>query len=180
MLGRRMLPLLLVVFVTVANAQVYTWVDEEGQKHFSSQPPVAQPVEPVKINHGYIGEGAPVTPQTPYATPSSTSKVAKPSKRQMCTSAIRWGHEDLEDLKTLSTALMKSGQLSAADNAKVQKDLATGGAMMSMQDCLSSSGESEKRYRCVSEGLGLMICSGAVEDAMKNAMAEGYKKAKKQ
>jgi len=180
MLGRRMLPLLLVVFVTVANAQVYTWVDEKGQKHFSSQPPVAQPVEPVKINHGYIGEGAPVTPQTPYATPSSTSKVAKPSKRQMCTSAIRWGHEDLEDLKTLSTALMKSGQLSAADNAKVQKDLATGGAMMNMQDCLSSSGESEKRYRCVSEGLGLMICSGAVEDAMKNAMAEGYKRAKKQ
>ncbi len=178
--GRRMLPLSLMLFVTLAHAQVYTWVDEKGQKHFSSQPPVAQPVEPVKINHGYIGDGTAVAPQTPYATPSSSSKEAKPSKRQMCTSAIRWGHEDLEDLKTLSTAMMKSGQLSATDNAKVQKDLATGGTMMNMQDCLSSSGESEKRYRCVSEGLGLMLCSGAMEDAMKKAMAEGYKKAKKQ
>lgn len=176
MLGRRMLPLSLLLLTALANAQVYTWVDEKGQKHFSSQPPVTQPVEPVKINHGYIGEGTAAAPQTPYAAPSSSSKVAKPSKRQMCTSAIRWATEEVEDLKGLSVALLKAGQISQAENAKVLSKLEKGGAELNMQNCLASSGVNEKHYQCLSVGLGVAVCSGAAEDAMKKGVSRAQKR----
>lgn len=174
--GRRMLPLSLMLFVTLAHAQVYTWVDEKGQKHFSSQPPVAQPVEPVKINHGYIGDGTAVAPQTPYATPNSSSKETKPSKRQMCTSAIRWATEEVEDLKGLSVALLKAKQISKAENAKVLSKLEKGSSELSMQNCLASSGVNEKHYQCLSVGLGVAVCTGAAEDAMKKGMSRAQKR----
>ncbi|NQD80498.1 DUF4124 domain-containing protein [Pseudomonas sp. CrR14] len=176
MLGRRMLPLSLLLLVAVANAQVYTWVDEKGQKHFSSQPPVAQPVKPVEIHHGYIGEGTAVAPQTPYATPSSSSKVDKPSKRQMCTSAIRWATEEVKDLKELSAALLKAKQISEAENAKVLRDFEKGSAALNMQNCLASSGANEKHYQCLSVGLGLSVCTGAAEDALKKGVSRAQKR----
>jgi len=174
--GRRMLPLSLLLLTALANAQVYTWVDEKGQKHFSSQPPVTQPVEPVKINHGYIGEGTAVAPQTPYATPSSSSKIAKPSKKQMCTSAIRWATEEVKDLKELSVALLKSRQISEAENAQVLKKLEKGSAELNMQNCLASSGVNEKHYQCLSVGLGVAACTGAAEDAMKKGVSKAQKR----
>ncbi|WP_218580140.1 DUF4124 domain-containing protein [Pseudomonas sp. 8Z] len=67
--------LVLAFLATFAHGQVYTWVDESGQKHFSSQPPVAQPnIEPVKINHGYIGEGN-VVPSPPLSFSSSPAPL---------------------------------------------------------------------------------------------------------
>lgn len=83
-----LLSVMLVSF-PVANAEVYKWVDENGNVFFSDSPPPKQKTEEVRI------QGAPTpSPQragsaTP-AEPDSEEEAAKePSDRKICSKAIR-------------------------------------------------------------------------------------------
>lgn len=175
MLGHRMFPLVLAFLAAFAHGQVYTWVDESGQKHFSSQPPVTQPnIEPVKINHGYIGEGNVAPPPLPSF--STSSNPPKGSKKQMCTSAIRWTAEDIENLKDIAKEQMQAKKISAADYAEGQKNFKGIEERITFQNCITSSGMDEKRYRCLSEGLGLIVCSGLAEEAIREGMSRAQRR----
>lgn len=174
MLRRKLLPLLLLYVTTTAQAQVYKWVDENGQKHFSSQPPVAQTnIEPVKINHGYVGEALPVTEAEP--SESTFTASGKDSKNEMCDSAMRWTDADIENLKDIAREQKQSGTLSVADYAEGQKNFEGIKKRITRQNCLTSSGMDQQRYECLSKGLGLMVCSGLAEEAMREGMMRARK-----
>ncbi|MCW1936631.1 DUF4124 domain-containing protein [Ectopseudomonas toyotomiensis] len=180
MLCRKLLPLLLLCAATTAQAQIYQWVDEKGQKHFSTQPPVAQPnVEPVKINQGYVGDDRPATQTEAASSESKPTASAQSSKKEMCSSAMRWTAIDIDNLKGIAREKKQSGQASAAEYDKGIKGLDDVNKQITMQDCITSSGEDQKNYECLSKGAGILVCSGLMAEAFKEAFKEGAKRAQK-
>lgn len=186
MLGRQMLPLFLLCSVLCAPAlsQVYTWVDENGQKHFGSQPPASQRgAESVSITQGYVAERQASAPAAP-APAQNTAASAAPSpgtlsKQEMCKSALRWTASDLENLKELAEARKEAGRITAAEYAEGQKNLAGVEERITRQGCLTSSGEDRQRYECLSKGAGVLVCSGLAAAAMEEATDEARTRAQK-
>ncbi|WP_052493744.1 MULTISPECIES: DUF4124 domain-containing protein [Pseudomonas] len=183
MLGRKTLPLFLLCSILSAQAlsQVYTWVDENGQKHFGSQPPASERhAEPVNINHGYVGDGrAAAPPALPARSAGADAAPAKVSKREMCKSAMRWTAIDIENLKEMALERKEAGRITAAEYAEGQKNFAGIEERISMQNCVTSSGEDQQRYECLSRGAGVMVCSGLAAAAMEEGMEEARKKMNK-
>ncbi|MCW2293638.1 hypothetical protein M2262_003688 [Pseudomonas sp. BIGb0408] len=182
MLGRKTLPLFLLCSILSAQAlsQVYTWVDENGQKHFGSQPPASERhAEPVNINHGYVGDGRAAAPALPARGAGADAAPAKVSKREMCKSAMRWTAIDIENLKEMALERKEAGRITAAEYAEGQKNFAGIEERISMQNCVTSSGEDQQRYECLSRGAGVMVCSGLAAAAMEEGMEEARKKMNK-
>lgn len=79
----------MLVSFSVANAEVYKWVDENGNMHFSDSPPPKQKTEEVRIQ----GASAPSPQRTASAAvrqPDAGDGVAAgPSDREVCSKAIR-------------------------------------------------------------------------------------------
>lgn len=74
---------------SVANAEVYKWVDEDGNVHFSDSPPPKQKTEEVRIQ----GASSP-SPQRAASTtarqPAPRDAATEgPSDREVCSKAIR-------------------------------------------------------------------------------------------
>ncbi|MHA6494726.1 DUF4124 domain-containing protein [Pseudomonas borbori] len=176
MFCRKLLPLLLLCAATTAQAQIYQWVDENGQKHFSTQPPAAQQkIEPVKINQGYVGDDRPVVEAEPSeSTPTDSAQV---SKKEMCKRALRWTAVDIDNLKDIAREKKQSGKASAAEYDKGIKSLDAIDKQITMQSCITSSGEDQKNYECLSKGAGILVCSGLMAEAFKEAFKEGAKRA---
>lgn len=180
MFCRKLLPLLLLCAATTAQAQIYKWVDENGQKHFSTQPPAAQQkIEPVKINQGYVGDDRPVTETEAVPSESKPTASVNASKKEMCSSAMRWTAIDIDNLKDIAREKKQSGKASAAEYDKGIKSLDAVNKQITMQDCITSSGEDQKNYECLSKGAGILVCSGLMAEAFKEAFKEGAKRAQK-
>ncbi|MEQ9727958.1 DUF4124 domain-containing protein [Pseudomonas sp. WHRI 8822A] len=164
---------------TQALSQVYTWVDETGQKHFGSQPPAARQVEAVTIKPGYAGEARAAAAATPAQAARAEAAPAKTSKREMCQSAMRWTVIDLKNLREIAEERKSVGRITAAEYAQAQQNLAGVEQRISLQDCTSSSGENQQRYECLSKGAGVLVCSGLMAAAMEGAQSEARLRAKK-
>jgi len=171
--GRRLLPLLLLTCVLPLQAQVYTWVDENGQKHFGNQPPATQPVQEVNVRHGYVSDGPPPAPAVTAGetTPTSgaESAASEPAdtvmdERKMCSEAIRWTGIDLPNLKEIAGERKAEGRLTREQYDKVIKGLDEGKRELTVSNCLASKGQDRERYECLSKGLGVMVCSGAMDN----------------
>ena len=180
MLCRKLLPILLLYAATTAEAQIYKWVDENGQKHFSTQPPPAQQkVEPVKINQGYVGDDRPATKTEVAPSESKPTASAKASKKEMCNSAMRWTVIDIDNLKSIAREKKQSGKATAAEYDKGIKSLNDVNKQITMQDCITSSGEDQKNYECLSKGAGILVCSGLMAKAFEEAFKDAAKRAQK-
>jgi hypothetical protein len=180
MFCRKLLPFLLLCAATTAQAQIYKWVDENGQKHFSTQPPVAQPnVEPVKVNQGYVGDDRPAPEAEAASSESKPTSSAAASKKEMCSSAMRWTAIDIDNLKDIAREKKQSGKVSSAEYDKGIKGLDDVNKQITMQDCITSSGEDQKNYECLSKGAGILVCSGLMAEALNEAFKEGVKRAQK-
>lgn len=73
----------------VANAEVYKWVDEDGNVHFTDTPPPKQKTEEVKIQRA-----ATPTPQAAGSVAETESEAEEkaaeePSDRELCSNAVR-------------------------------------------------------------------------------------------
>ncbi|WP_070886651.1 DUF4124 domain-containing protein [Pseudomonas argentinensis] len=170
---RQILALLVLCSLSLqALSQVYSWVDEKGQKHFGSQPPAAQQVEAVTIKPGYAGEARAAAPAAPAQAARTEAAPAKTSKREMCQSAMRWTVIDLENLREIAEERKSAGRITAAEYAQAQKNLAGAEQRITLQDCLSSSAEDQQRYECLSGGAGVLACSGLLSAAMQEAEQE--------
>lgn len=179
--GRTTLPLFLLcsILSTPTLSQVYTWVDENGQKHFGSQPPASQRhAEPVNINQGYVGDGRAAAPASPARKAAADTAPGKRSKREMCQSAMRWTAIDIENLKEMAEERKETGRITAAEYAEGQKNFAGIEERISMQNCVTSSGEDQQRYECLSQGAGVMVCSGLAAAAMEEGMEKARKRMK--
>ena len=173
--SHKLLPALLLCVALPLQAQIYTWVDENGQKHFGSQPPTpVQPVETVKIRQGYNSDGQQPTVVEPEAGASSdgTTDVAAdektPSQREMCGEAIRWTGIDLPNLKEIAGERKQAGKISADQHKQVLEALGEAKKHITMQNCMTSKGKDRERFECLSRGAGIMVCSGALEAALKD------------
>ncbi|MBD9654332.1 DUF4124 domain-containing protein [Pseudomonas sp. PDM12] len=161
---------------TQALSQVYTWVDEKGQKHFGSQPPAARQVEAVTIKPGYAGEARAAAAATPAQAARAEAAPAKTSKREMCQSAMRWTVIDLKNLREIAEERQSAGRITAAEYAQAQQNLDGVEQRISLQDCTTSSGEDQQRYDCLSKGAGVLVCSGLMAAAMEEAEKEAAKR----
>lgn len=180
MFCRKLLPFFFLCAATTAQAQIYKWVDENGQKHFSTQPPVTQQnIEPVKVNQGYVGDDRPAPETEAASSESKPTASAKASKKEMCSSAMRWTAIDIDNLKDIAREKKQSGKTSAAEYDKGIKSLDAVNKQITMQDCITSSGEGQKNYECLSKGAGILVCSGLMAEAFKEAFKEGAKRAQK-
>lgn len=169
--GRRLLPLLLLTCVLPLQAQVYTWVDENGQKHFGNQPPATQPVQEVNVRQGYVSDGPPPAPVSSSTDSSSSAAGGKEQAgnddEKMCKEAIRWTTEvDLPNLKEIAGERKKRGDLSSADYDKAIKGLDKAKSELTLRNCLSSKGKEREQYKCLSGGAGVLVCSGALQNAL--------------
>ncbi len=181
MLIRQMLAMLVLCSLSAQGlSQVYTWVDENGQKHFRSQPPPAQrQVETVTIKPGYAGEARAAAPETPARTAPTEAASARTSRREMCQSAMRWTVIDLKNLREIAEARKSAGRITTAEYAQAQKNLDGVEQRISLQDCTTSSGEDQQRYECLSKGAGVLVCSGLMAAAMEKAEGEARQRAAK-
>ncbi|SHL68115.1 DUF4124 domain-containing protein [Phytopseudomonas punonensis] len=171
--------LLLCSLSNQALSQVYTWVDEKGQKHFSSQPPAAQQsVEAVTIKQGYAGEGRTAVPTAPVEV-AGEAVAGKVSRREMCQSAMRWTAIDLQNLREIAQERQDAGRITAAEYEQVQTNLAGAEQRITLQDCLTSSAEEQQRYECLSKGAGVLACSGLLSAAMDEAEKEARARTRK-
>ena len=178
---RQILAMLLLCSLSAqALGQVYTWVDENGQKHFGSQPPAAQPkVETVTIKPGYAGEVRAPAFETPARTTPAEAAPARTSRREMCQSAMRWTAIDLKNLREIAAERKSAGRITAGEYAQTQENLDGVEQRISLQDCTTSSGEDQQRYECLSKGAGVLVCSGLMAAAMEEAEKEAAKRTRK-
>ncbi len=169
MLGRRLFPVLLLGCVLPLQAQVYTWVDANGQKHFGNQPPPTQAVQEVKINQGYVSDGPPPAPAGSMSETStaSSTKSEGSADEKMCSEAMRWTAIDLPNLKDIALERKQAGKLTTAQYNQVVDAMDQAKGEITLKDCLASKGIDRKRYECLSGGAGIMVCSGALENAFK-------------
>ncbi|MGY4534422.1 hypothetical protein ACVW0Y_003562 [Pseudomonas sp. TE3786] len=167
MLGRRLLPLLFLGCVLPLQAQVYTWVDENGQKHFGNQPPANQAVQEVKVQQGYVSDGPPAEAASDIGGTGSSAGKDQPSDAEMCDEAMRWTVIDMANLKETVQAAKQKGRINADQANSKLAMLAFANGKITRTNCLASKGKDRKNYECLSRGGGVMACSGALE-AMLN------------
>lgn len=178
--ARQMLAMLVLCSLSAqALSQVYTWVDESGQKHFGSQPPAAQQADTVTIKPGYTGETRAAAPEAPAEGAAAEPAPAKASRREMCQSAMRWTVVDLKNLREIAEVRKSAGRITAAEYAQAQKNLAGVERRINLQDCVTSSGEDQQRYECLAKGTGVLVCSGLMAAAMEEAEGEVRQRARK-
>ncbi len=167
MLGHRLLPVLLLTCVMPLQAQVYTWVDANGQKHFGNQPPATQQVQEVTIKPAYVSDGPP--PEAADSTSGSSSSSddkGKSDEQKMCSEAIRWTGVDLPNLKDIARERKQQGKLTGDQYNQVVKALDQAKSEITLRDCLASKGKDREQYECLSGGAGVLVCSGALQSAM--------------
>ncbi|MBC9250196.1 hypothetical protein A9179_07905 [Pseudomonas alcaligenes] len=179
--GPRFLLLLALLAAPGAQAQIYTWVDADGQKHFGSQPPTPeQPLETVEVRPAYQGSPlpapavpsaeAPASPEAdsaPAAAETSSAKSEKPvPTRQMCSKALHWTGIDLPNLREIARERRRQGRI---DQSQYQKAIAALDQVekeATMPNCMASEGKDLHTYECMAQGLGIVVCSGALSEAL--------------
>ncbi|HSC82557.1 MAG TPA: DUF4124 domain-containing protein [Pseudomonas sp.] len=162
-----------------AQAQIYTWVDADGQKHFGSTPPASeQSVQPIEIRPTAPGSSQPAPvpameqPNLPSTAPESppaaqaASTPAAPSAHKMCSDAIHWTSIDLPKLKEIAVERRRQGRLNQSQYQRVTKALDQVKSEASMANCLASEDKERRQFECLSQGLGIIVCAGALSEAL--------------
>lgn len=170
---RLLLALALCCSALAAHAQVYTWVDADGQKHYGNLPPTPQqPVEAVEVRATAPGSA----PAAPIAAPQAAPQAAEPSGAsadsrapsayKMCSDALRWTAVDIPNLQEIGRERRRQGKIDQSQYQKAMKALDQVKTRVTMPNCLASSGDERRRFECLSQGLGIAVCSGALGEAL--------------
>ncbi len=80
---------ILLAALTAANAEVYKWVDEDGNVHFTDTPPPKQKTEEVKIQRAATSTSQEAGSATASEDGEEEETVEGPSDRELCSSAVR-------------------------------------------------------------------------------------------
>lgn len=178
--ARRLLLLLTLACALPVQAQIYQWLDADGQQHFSTHPPVAeQGLKPLKLHYGYKSDGPPPPPPTSStATPAAMAADGRQpekgaSEHEMCSEAVRWTHkEDLPNLREIAAERLRQGKIKREEHKKAMKGLDAARDHITLGNCLTSKGKDREVFECLSQGSGLAICTGAMAEALDRATRE--------
>lgn len=171
--GPRFLLLLALLAGTGAQAQIYTWVDADGQKHFGSQPPTPeQPLETVEVHPTYQGSALPAPaseqPESPVAPASEAAAAPEKalSPRQMCGKALHWTSVDLPNLREVARERRRQGRINQSQYQKALEALGQVEKNVTLANCLASDDQDQRQYECLAQGLGILVCSGTLSEAL--------------
>lgn len=151
----------------VAATEIYRWVDDKGQVHFSSSPPPEAAAQAEEVN---IQFNVDAQKQSSYADDNGKagakrSKTASEIKqdqqdewRYRCEKAVKTAKSEYDIGRDVIKKNHSDGYLSA-DKMQQQTDaLAAASKSVSMHECIGSTGERKKAYQCLSDYKGLHNC----------------------
>lgn len=165
LIRRALLSLAVCPFLLVAPAHansVYKWVDENGVVHFTNVPKSrGQHAERVDIRPNLSNPDKP----RKTAPAAATARSNAPSPR-LCEKALHWTQNDLKVLRENASSNLSGGHIDAQRHASAQAALNTLEQRITHDNCLAARGQERSFYLCLSNGVGLMACSQALEEAL--------------
>lgn len=182
MLALRLALLLAVSGALPAQAQIYKWVDANGQTHFGTQPPSSEPAhQAVKLHQTNQSDSKlpPLQNQTGDSASTAPPDEEETTRQEgkMCRQAVQWTHEeDIPNLIASGEERLKAGQIDRKQHEQALKDLEGVKTHITLPKCLVSKGEDRKRFECLAKGLGLAVCSGAAGEAIDAGMQNAQSK----
>lgn len=163
-----------------AQAQIYKWVDANGQHHFGTQPPSSEPDhQAVKLHQTNQSDSTPpqLQSQTSDSAAASGEDEATRQEGKMCRQAVQWTHaEDIPNLLASGEQRLKAGQIDRKQHEQALKDLEEVKTHITLPKCLISKGEDREKFECLAKGLGLAVCSGAAGEAIDAGMQKAQSK----
>lgn len=91
------------------------------------------------------------------------------SPRQMCNAAVKWTAVDMANLKDIAREKWQAGQITQKQHSQAATAFDQFRSVATVPNCLTSEGKDRELFVCLSKGLGIMVCSGALEKAIQQA-----------
>lgn len=162
-----------------AATEIYRWVDDKGQVHFTSSPPpeAASRAEEINVNFNvdaqrpaarasyddvddYDGDEADDA-ESQTERPKTAADLKREQQdewRYQCEKAVKTAKSEYE----VGVDVIKrnhSGGYISADKMKQQTDaLAAASRSVSMHECIGSTGDKKRNYQCLADYKGLQNC----------------------
>lgn len=141
---------MLLASLTVANAEVYRWVDEDGNLHFTDTPPPKQKTEEVRIQSAPALSLQHADSATTSLPDSVEETTEQPSDRDICSDAIRnlrryvpvWERKVKAKMPQMSPEERESAERSLAQLRNNMSQLKTG-----MSECIKDMENSSHRSK---------------------------------
>lgn len=162
-----------------AATEIYRWVDDKGQVHFTSSPPPEAASRAEEINVNFNVDAQKSSARASYndiddydgdeaddvESQSDRPKTAADLKREQqdewryqCEKAVKTAKSEYE----VGVDVIKqnhSGGYISADKMKQQTDaLAAASRSVSMHECIGSTGDKKRNYQCLADYKGLQNC----------------------
>lgn len=160
----------------VTATEIYRWVDDKGQVHFSSSPPpeAASRAEEVNIKFNVdaqkpasradyddydADEASDAAPEVERPkTAADVKREQQDEWRYRCEKAVKTAKSEYEIGRDVVKKNHSDGYISA-DKMQQQIDaLGAASKSVSMHECIGSTGERKKAYQCLSDYKGLNNC----------------------
>lgn len=158
--GRLAFTLLFLAFAVSAQAGIFVWTDDKGQKHFGNHPPASRQFEPVKTQVGYESKpSVATTPSTAVPEKAVGPAQASPSgDQQMCGKAMHWTRIDIPNLREIAGERKQAGKINSDQHEKARQFLDLANRKFTLSTCLASTGPERKFFECLSRGVGIAVC----------------------
>ena len=157
----RLALLLALVASLPAQAQIYRWVDANGQSHFATQPPSAQTqLDAVQLNHADGGTPLPPPPAAaePIPAPPSPDEPIRQAG-ELCRQAVQQAHEtELPRLKAASEQRLAAGRIDAQRHQQNLQELERLKTRFTLPACLASQDDGRAAFACLARGEPLAAC----------------------
>lgn len=157
--------LALLAFGAAAHAEIFKWVDKDGNTHYSDQPPPEQKSEEIsrvttdKVdsdaqlaaaeNQKAMARRAAPAVSTDTAAASVTSATGN-ARSLDCGKAISNAKDWLDSMRDVGRANVKSGHLNESEYKETLVHIEKLRRRLSVSECSSSSGKVRQFYQCAS------------------------------
>ena len=166
----------LMIALPLSATEIYRWVDDKGQVHFTTSPPpeAAARVEEVNISFNVDGQNSvgsanmddfDAEHDEDQDQDEKRPKTAADLKREQqqewryhCEKAVKTAKSEYEVGRDVIKKNHSGGYISA-DKMKQQIDsLSSASKSVSLYECLGSSGDKKRSYQCLGDYKGLQNC----------------------
>ena len=161
---KRIFGLLVVLTLgAAAHAEIFKWVDKDGNVHYSDQPPPAQKSEEItRVTMDKVDTEAQlaaaesqramaqrIAPRESNEEPATRDAPATSSASSLdCGKAISNAKDWLDSMRDVGRVNVKSGHLAESEYQKALVGIEKLRRRLSVSECNSSSGKVRKFYQC--------------------------------
>jgi len=153
---------------SVAATEIYRWVDEKGQVHFSSTPPpkVAEKAEAVNLKFN-VGDQSGNSTSTSSTTSDDdadesddVAKVLDPQSqwRETCKVAEENAQREYDFGQEVTQQNFDGGYITREEVQRVRAELTKALRSVSMLDCVTGEQKRKQQYQCLADNKGFTHC----------------------